>query len=894
MRLRSLLVPLLAALAATSCRTTENPQPNDEARVPAEMASEPAPENPAASEAQPSAQPAEAAVVDATVGLEDRTASQDAGSAQQDPGSVQDDAARIKVQRERVEALSKQYIAVGDRLRDQADLPGALREYSKALEVDPTSHEARERINGIQSLMGERFSTAAEFFDDAVARETVRRAQALIAAENASTQGDAAFRAGDYDVAVARYREAQTILAYHPLIATQSLDEKIIGGKLQAALDRQAEANANLAARTQAEAEAARLQKEQEAATYRETRLRTLYQQANTAFLADNYAEAESLANLILLQDPGNQAAIAMRDTAQVARHKSTDEATRKRYREQWQRTFDELDTMDVPQTSSLVFDDLRRWREVSQRSALEFTGSTTAADPDTAAVMQRLETTRFAPKFRGPNGGGSPLEEIAQFLQNLTGVNFMISAKVKEDLDDEQKTIDLDLNERSVRKVLDIIADTHENLRWKVEDGVVKFVTKDEMHGMQILKTYEVRDIIHPVPSFAGREINISPSGGLEQPQEDAETREGLVVTSAALESLIRDNISPQSWNDDPSNSVRITEAGTLVVFQTAEVHDQIQHLLDDLREATGIMVDIQARFLKVEDNFLEDIGVDFRGLGQPGLGTNTFINDFGDASTQADLGKEIGQGTDLGAFYDDGQDGDVRARVEQLYDVALGNDNVLNNAGGLAFQWTYLNDLQMELVLRAVAKNERRELVTAPRLLVFNTARANISVMNQVAYVQDFDVEIAQAASIADPIIKVVEDGVVLDVHPVVSADRRFVMMELRPTVATLKRPIKEVATTLGSQNSVTIQLPELDIQRVKTTVPMPDGGTVMLGGLRVSEKQDLRSGIPILNQIPVLRFLFERKGTYAANQKLLILITANIVIPQEHEPTPAQLGF
>ena len=53
--------------------------------------------------------------------------------------------------------------------------------------------------------------------------------------------------------------------------------------------------------------------------------------------------------------------------------------------------------------------------------------------------------------------------------------------------------------------------------------------------------------------------------------------------------------------------------------------------------------MVDIQARFLKVEDNFLEDIGVDFRGLGQPGLGTNNSFNDFGDPSTQLDLGKEI-----------------------------------------------------------------------------------------------------------------------------------------------------------------------------------------------------------------------------------------------------------
>src|SRR5204862_7282201 len=142
------------------------------------------------------------------------------------------------------------------------------------------------------------------------------------------------------------------------------------------------------------------------------------------------------------------------------------------------------------------------------------------------------------------------------------------------------------------------------------------------------------------------------------------------------ALESLIRDNIAAQSWTDDPNNSVRITESGTLVVNQTAEVQEQILALLDDLREATGIMVNIQARFLKVEDNFLEDIGVDFRGLGQPGLGTNNSFNDFGDPSTQLDLGREIGTSTDLGAFYDNPDSMyHVKGRVEELYDLNVGD---------------------------------------------------------------------------------------------------------------------------------------------------------------------------------------------------------------------------
>jgi type II secretory pathway component GspD/PulD (secretin) len=97
----------------------------------------------------------------------------------------------------------------------------------------------------------------------------------------------------------------------------------------------------------------------------------------------------------------------------------------------------------------------------------------------------------------------------------------------------------------------------------------------------------------------------------------------------------------------------------------------------------------------------------------------------------------------------------------------------------------------------------------------------------------------------------------------------------------------------TTLGSQTSVTIQLPEVRYQKVRTSIPMPDGGTVLLGGLKVSDRRDQESGVPILNKIPIVSFFFERKGHYMSNRKLLILLRANIVIPQELEPTPAQVN-
>jgi type II secretory pathway component GspD/PulD (secretin) len=750
----------------------------------------------------------------------------------------------------------------------------------------------------VEAVMGKSYAVAADALSDEVEREIVRRAQARISADRANTYGDNALRAGDYEAAIAQYREAELILRYHPLIAKGSLDETIITGKLQSTISLAAEAELKVRIEEETAAELASQAESRAELARQANKEQTLFNEAAAAFENGQFKVAEALCTQVLLEAPENQAASELRDIAREARHASTETRNRRDYREQWKRTFDELDTMGVPQNDALVFDDLRRWKEVSQREPLEKV-STSNADEGTnnAAVMAALKKTRWAPKFQGIDGDGAELKQVAAQLQSITGVNFVISMAVMEDLDEEETMVRLDLPERSVKMILDIITETRESLRWKIDNGVVKFVTSEEMLGGQVLRMYEVRDLIRPIPEFPGRDLNVSVSGGLFLPEEDVEEREANVVTSDLLETLIQQNIDAESWDADPANQIRTTEMGVLVVNQTPGVHEKISELLADLREATGILVDVEARFLQVGDSFLEDIGVDFRGLGQPGPGQDGLFDDFGDATTQAELGAEIGQGTDFGAFLSDSA-GDLRARVENLYEDALYDSlfdqEALRPTGGFSFQWTYLNDLQMQLVLRAVEKSERTEIVSSPRVLISNTGRANLTFLNQVAYVKDFDVEIAQAASIADPIVDIVEEGVILDVRPVVSADRRFVTLELRPTIAELTRPMEEAVTTLGSQNSVTIQLPELDLRKARTSVPMPDGATVLLGGLKNTEKKTVKSGVPILNKIPIISALFERKGNSVSNRKLMILLKADIIIPEEHEPTEAQLGF
>ncbi|MGK0220448.1 MAG: tetratricopeptide (TPR) repeat protein, partial [Planctomycetota bacterium] len=747
MRMRTQFLPLLLA-ASVSCQSTEP------------TADTPTGSDQDSTQTQPQAQPSAGATatVDSAVNV---AASVPVAQDQE----LRDAANQLQVRRDGAKAIAQQYLAQAKGELDRADVNAALLSYSTALQLDPGNQEAREGLRHVQAILGDEFASAGESFTTQADIVRVKRAQARLEAEDYSTRGDAALGEADYEAAIRHYRHATSVLRFHPLIAEGSLDQKVLEGKLETATARRDEAAVELASVKRAQAEEARRAAEMREENRVANEIESLFKKANQAFLGERFTQAERWTNIILVKDPGNEAALRLRGVARETRHIRADERSRKNYREQWLKTMDEVNTGDVPQVQPLRFD-LERWKTVVDRQPLSRRSADIAATSEREAVLAKLEVP-FEVDFGGPDGEGTPIDTVATYLQSLTGVNFYVSPLVFDELGEEETNISLKLPRRSVRSVLNLIAETRESLRWKIQDGVVKFITSDELLGGQVNETYSVHGLITPIPDFPGTEINISPSGGIAEPDEDFEEREANVILPSVLEDLIRNNIAPESWDADPGNAIRVTETGTMVVSQTPEVQRAIADLLDDLREATGIMVDIQARFMKVEDNFLEDIGVDFRGLGQPGPGTNgQDFNDFGDPALSGDLSGEIGSGNDIGAFFDEGADGSYRGRMENLYDLQLGNDEI-NGSGGLSLQWTFLNDLELELILRAVSKSERIELVTAPRIQVHNNSRANLSVLNQVAYVKDFDVEIAQAASIADPIVDVIQDGVILDVR-------------------------------------------------------------------------------------------------------------------------------
>ncbi|MCA9317932.1 MAG: hypothetical protein KDB73_20775, partial [Planctomycetes bacterium] len=153
----------------------------------------------------------------------------------------------------------------------------------------------------------------------------------------------------------------------------------------------------------------------------------------------------------------------------------------------------------------------------------------------------------------------------------------------------------------------------------------------------------------------------------------------------------------------------------------------------------------------------------------------------------------------------------------------------------------------------------------------------------------IQDFDVEVAQTSFIADPIVGIIQDGLTLDVRPTVSNDRRYITLELQPTVARLRRPIGTFTTFLGSSFApVTIGLPELRLQQARTTVRLPDQGTILIGGLKEIRTVDQSSETPFLGKLPLLSFLFSRKGRSDEVSHLMIIVKATITDLREQEDT------
>ncbi|HZN39835.1 MAG TPA: hypothetical protein VFD82_13580 [Planctomycetota bacterium] len=797
------------------------------------------------------------------------------------------------------QAIARKALENARRSLDLRLFEDARNEAAFVLELDNENREARDILQRCNQVLGDKDVPLRGVISDIILEDRIRQERERALVENDLASGRAHMGLGNFGRAIDSFERAVTAMRYSRY--TQANDplrkqaELLLADAVEA--KRKAEKQASDQAKQASETELNRIARDQEIA--RETHVDRLLEAANVKFQAGEYATTVNLIDQALLMDPTNAEALALRDLADRARHSVSVEVQRERWRTEWNNTFLELQHANIPQTDTVVFDPAR-WAVVSKREAAAYTRPMDVDTPENQAIQKLLDDTVLDHNF-----ANATVQDWANYYSQVTGATFFVTQEVREIAAETTTLTDFRLTRRSVAEALKAIQ-SQTGVAYRIKDGLVHLVSPANAIGQLYQQPYIVKELVQGVPGKPGPDLRLSVPGDdaplFPEPEEEAAPS---VVDEGRLQELIKSTIASDKWDGSPFTMNM--QAGVLFVRADRETHQAVERLINELRRHVGIQIDVEARFLRVEDSFLEDVGIDLRGLGDqssqgiPGRGLekqgqrqNTGFDDFGPRQQQNPASPGVvGTGTEPGIFFDDGQDGDGMARVENLYNQTLGGRNGgLTNAGGLSLQYAFLDDTEVEIVLRAVSKQERSEQIEAPRLMIYNNTRASMHNLQNIAYIKDFEVEIAQAAAVANPVIGTVHNGVALDVRPVVDSELKFVTMELRPTVMTLQLPIPTFTTTLGVGQPISIQLPEVTLQRVRTTVTMPDGGTMMLGGMRLVERQNLKSTVPFLGSLPGLSWLFSRTGTSVQNRKILILIRAKIVLMEEHEPNPKSL--
>ena len=396
-----------------------------------------------------------------------------------------------------------------------------------------------------------------------------------------------------------------------------------------------------------------------------------------------------------------------------------------------------------------------------------------------------------------------------------------------------------------------------------------------------------------------------------------------GVLADFDSLIDLIVQTIQPDSWdaNGGPGSITRFQNNLSLVISQKQDVHEEIGDLLAQLRRLQDLQVTIEVRFITLNDNFFERIGVDFdvslqdfapaRLVGAANVGTlnqGTALSSYDPQLTQktsATVGTSAaGLNQYTGDLNVDLTQGSFSAAVPQFGSFAAGS--------GATLGFAILSDIEAFFFIEASQGDRRSNVLQAPKVTLFNGQTASVTDVSQSPFVISVIPVVGDFAAAQQPVIVVLSEGTMLTVQAVVSEDRRFVRLTIVPffssigdvntftfTGASNSTTTNNASTgpldnTTGRSDSTsstsslgtTVQLPTFAFVSVTTTVSVPDGGTVLLGGIKRLSEGRSEFGVPILNKLPYINRLFSNVAIGRQTESLMMMVTPRIIIQEEEE--------
>lgn len=550
------------------------------------------------------------------------------------------------------------------------------------------------------------------------------------------------------------------------------------------------------------------------------------------------------------------------------------------------------------------------------------------------AKLDQRVPQARFA---------DATIEQVVQFVEAISQLNIDVDWTALEEIGVDRSTpVSLNLSQVPLKTVLDRVLDKASPDRlsraaWAVNDGILQIASDEALRKNTILAIYDIRDLLIEVPDFDNApEFDLSQvlqsnqgggGGGGQSPFQNAEDEEEegvpLDERRQQIVDIITQNIDFDGWTENGGDTGRIQPlAGSLIITNTARNHREVGGLLSKLREQRALQINVETRFLLVSSGFFEQLGFDLdvyfnannnqvrtAQAGDRTIQTSDFFAGTGGLQRSVTGAPQpTGPGTGstgqltqgvvnprswspIGAVQNSlGLAGNLLGGA--LPEGSVGSA-VIGTAPALGIAGQFLDDVQVDFLVTATQADRRSVQLTAPRLTFMNGQRANISVATQVAFISDLTPVTSDSAVGFDPTVGAVSEGVGLDVDGTVSADRRYVTLNVRTNLARIDGFAEQAVTAVAggqlvSSSSVEsfVQLPTITATTVNTTVSVPDQGTILLGGQRLLTEVEVETGVPVLSKIPIINRFFTNRIETTEEQTLLILLKPTILIQNEEE--------
>jgi len=594
-------------------------------------------------------------------------------------------------------------------------------------------------------------------------------------------------------------------------------------------------------------------------------------QDAYTAIKEGRHDDAAKIVDLILASDPANKEALYIKEKINDINHKHTTENLKTLHAQEKLKNSAYLKEASIPYQDNLRFPRKEQWDDISKRTLPELDRIVEENKIKTEQlrlipnplevsfpkVIEDALNTIISIEFLD-----TQLKDVVVFIREKTNINMIIDA------DAGSAPVTLKLKDVSLRTALKYILP--KGYEYVVEGDIIH-IYKQRME----LRVYDVRDILINLDDKEPLKFDITAAATSQLSLSKGEAVKAKDPSERVLDliELIATTVEPSSWSSrasiigassggtrqlnisgqgDGSIIARMGQPGDLVVVNTQHVHKQIEDLLASLRSSQNLQVSIEARFISVTDKFLEDIGSNI----------SKFFSDKTSINTGAD--------TDIS-------------------DLVSGD--------GLQINYSILNGSMLKGFLRAIQESKDSEILTTPRITLSNTQRGNIAVVKTINYIQSTSV----SEGVVTPVIGTIPQGTTFDVRPIVSADRKYIYLEVTPSVFEVEEITSFTFSGLstdatvgggGSGSSITVppeqtvQLPKVNVSQVSVTVCVPDKGTLMIGGLGQITKDTLTTGIPILSKIPILKRLFSRDQKSNKKSNLIILLKPTIIIKEEQE--------